>query len=51
MINKRLVAYLKDSKKYIYLQVFFKWIILLAQFNIVYELGYLLDNIVVSPNP
>ena len=48
MINKRLVAYLKDSKKYIYLQVFFKWIILLAQFNIVYELGYLLDNIVVS---
>lgn len=48
MINKRLVAYLKDSKKYIYLQVFFKWIILLAQFNIVYELGYLLDSIVVS---
>ncbi len=35
MINKRLVSYLKEDKKYIYLQVLMQWLALISQVVIV----------------
>ncbi|WP_455684039.1 ABC transporter ATP-binding protein/permease [Thomasclavelia sp.] len=35
MINKRLVSYLKEDKKYIYLQVLMQWLILIGQVIII----------------
>ena len=35
MINKRLVSYLKDDKRYVYLQVLMQWLGLIAQIIII----------------
>ena len=35
MINKRLVSYLKEDKKYVYLQVLMQWLGLIAQIIII----------------
>ena len=35
MINKKLVSYLKEDKKYVYLQVLMQWLALLSQIIIV----------------
>ena len=35
MINKRLVSYLKDDKKYVYLQVLMQWLGLIMQIMII----------------
>lgn len=39
MINKRLLGYMKNAKKYVYLQVFTQWIALLAQIMMIFILG------------
>ncbi len=43
MIKKRLIALLKDSKKYIVYQVLCQWVMLLCQIAIVYEIADLVE--------
>lgn len=44
MIKKRLLALLSKEKKYIYLNVFFKWLGLLAQIAIVFAIANIIKN-------
>lgn len=43
MINKRLLSYMKDSKKYIYYHVLCQWIALLSQIVIIYKVAIMID--------
>ena len=48
MIKTRLIKLLEHAKKYIYLQVLWKWLSLLAQTMIVYSLARILEDLFVS---
>lgn len=45
MINKRLLSYMSDAKKYVYLQVLCQWIALLAQIVLIFVLGMMMNDI------
>lgn len=48
MINKRLVSYLKEDKKYVYLQVLMQWLSLIAQIIIIAILANMVNEIYLS---
>ena len=45
MINKRLVSYLKEDKKYIYLQVLMQWLALISQVVIVAIIANMINEL------
>lgn len=45
MINKRLLSYMSDAKKYVYLQVLCQWIALLAQIILIFVLGGMMNSL------
>ena len=45
MINKRLVSYLKEDKKYIYLQVLMQWLGLICQIIIIAITASMINDI------
>lgn len=45
MINKRLIAYMKEDKKYVYLQVFCQWIALIAQIILIFILASMINSL------
>ena len=45
MINKRLVSYLKDDKKYVYLQVLMQWLGLIMQIMIIAIMADMINKV------
>lgn len=48
MINKKLVSYLKEDKKYVYLQVLMQWLVLLSQIIIVAIMANMINELFID---
>ena len=48
MINKKLVSYLKEDKKYVYLQVLMQWLALLSQIIIVAIMANMINELFID---
>lgn len=48
MINKKLVSYLKEDKKYVYLQVLMQWLALLAQVIIIAIMANMINGLFID---
>lgn len=48
MINKKLVSYLKEDKKYVYLQVLMQWLALLAQIIIIAIMANMINELFID---
>lgn len=48
MINKKLVSYLKEDKKYVYLQVLMQWLALLAQIIIIAIMANMINELFIN---
>lgn len=48
MINKKLVSYLKEDKKYVYLQVLMQWLALLAQIIIIAIMANMINGLFID---